>query len=487
MEWASRAMLFYPFRQLLSDLDLDRQHDTTLNAPLRAMDAAAWLELDRQRLLQRVLPLLGLLLSVGAAVMVASVLFSPPAWQRYVMAGLMIGGVAANWLANWLCFGGRAHVASYVMISAIIFIAVGTAFMYRGMQVPFHIISVLLVVLASALVSRAAGYRLTVILFLINLGQGVFLYHHEADLLAIPVWGQTLVNLVVLLATLLLSAYLMSLKAQSTHRALDQLMLESRKLQKANRQLEQDLVALARAEEQRLALRLERERVRILADFIRDASHEFRTPLAVVNTNLYLLEHRIESDERERLHVIKKQMDYLNYLLESLLEMSRLDGSTDLTWGLVDMNGLAGDVIVNLQSRANEKGLALIFLPADLPLIQGDSQRLHLALTNVLQNALDYTAEGRVTLQTASEDGHVVVMVRDTGPGIPPEVQPRIFERFYRGDQARTSRGVGLGLAMVRKVAELHGGTIEVESQPGEGSTFRLILPVDCPAPVRPE
>jgi signal transduction histidine kinase len=207
----------------------------------------------------------------------------------------------------------------------------------------------------------------------------------------------------------------------------------------------------------------------------------------VVNTNLYLLKHRMEGDERERLHVIKKQMDYLNYLLESLLEMSRLDGSTDLTWGLVDMNGLAGDVIVNLQSRANEKGLALIFLPADLPLIQGDSQRLHLALTNVLQNALDYTSEGRVTLQTASEDGHVIVMVRDTGQGIPPEVQPRIFERFYRGDQARTSRGVGLGLAMVRKVAELHGGTIEVESQPGEGSTFRLILPVDCPAPMRPE
>jgi hypothetical protein len=91
--------------------------------------------------------------------MVASVLFSPPAWQRYVMAGLMIGGVAANWLANWLCLGGRAHLASYVMISAIIFIAVGTAFMYQGMQVPFHIISVLLVVLASALISRAAGYR----------------------------------------------------------------------------------------------------------------------------------------------------------------------------------------------------------------------------------------------------------------------------------------------------------------------------------------
>ncbi len=480
-------MLFHPFRKLLPDRKSNVHDDLTIQAPLQAVNAAAWLESDQRRLLNQVLPWLGLLLFAGTLVMIGSAIFSPPAWQRYVMVGLMVGGVIAYWVANRLCAGGRTRLGSYVIISAIICITVGTAFMYQDMRVPFQIISVLLVILASVLISRAAGYRLIAILFLINVGLGLFLLYHEADLLALSHLAQIVIDLFILLISLTLSAYLVALKSQSTQRALDQLMVESRKLQKANCQLEQDLVALAKAEEQRLALLLERERVRILADFIRDASHEFRTPLSVVNTNLYLLEHRLEGEDRGRLVVIKKQVDYVNHLLESLLEMSRLDGSTEFSWGAVDMNDLAGDVLVNLQRCADEKGLALIFLPGEIPLIQGDLYRLHLALTNVVQNALDYTTEGRVTLETASQNGHVILTVRDTGPGIPQEIQPRIFDRFYRGDRARTSRGVGLGLAMVRKVAEIHSGKIEVESQPGSGSTFRLILPVNCPAPVRPE
>jgi two-component system phosphate regulon sensor histidine kinase PhoR len=112
--------------------------------------------------------------------------------------------------------------------------------------------------------------------------------------------------------------------------------------------------------------------------------------------------------------------------------------------------------------------------------VRGDRGQLKQVLTNLLDNAIKYTPEkGTVRLSAAGAEGRVTVSVEDTGPGIPPEALPRIFERFYRVDKARSRElgGTGLGLAIVKHIVEAHGGSVAVESRIGEGSAFRVVLP----------
>jgi signal transduction histidine kinase len=118
--------------------------------------------------------------------------------------------------------------------------------------------------------------------------------------------------------------------------------------------------------------------------------------------------------------------------------------------------------------------------PAQLPLVRADSDRTEQILTNLLGNALSYTQTGTITLEASVESRWVWIAVTDTGMGIPPSALPHIFERFWRTPQAedRVSRGTGVGLAITRRLVELQGGRIEVESEEGKGSTFRFCLPL---------
>lgn len=132
---------------------------------------------------------------------------------------------------------------------------------------------------------------------------------------------------------------------------------------------------------------------------------------------------------------------------------------------------------------AEDRGIAVqLEVPADA-LAFADPQRLRQALVNLLDNALKYTPSGgTVTIFSENRPGAVVLGVRDTGPGITPEDMPRIWERLYCGDKSRSARGLGLGLALVKAIAEAHGGRAEVENQPGSGAVFRLILPSTAPS-----
>jgi signal transduction histidine kinase len=113
------------------------------------------------------------------------------------------------------------------------------------------------------------------------------------------------------------------------------------------------------------------------------------------------------------------------------------------------------------------------------PVIQADEQELHVALSKLVENAVQHTPRGgTVTLRTETRGEHAIVEVGDTGSGISEEDLPHVFERFYRGDKARTSRGAGLGLSIAQKIVEAHGGTVEVESVEGRGSTFKVRLPL---------
>ncbi len=246
-----------------------------------------------------------------------------------------------------------------------------------------------------------------------------------------------------------------------------------------------DITERKRSADQTMQLAMERERVRILSDFVRDASHEFRTPLSVINTRLYLIE-KVNDPERQAQYIegIREQAERILKLVESLITMSQLDSATELELERLDLNHLLTLMQVSAEITAQRKGVGFLLELAPEPLtIQGEPDKLLIALNAVFDNAVNYTPPGeQITIRSHRlNSGEVAVDVRDSGVGISPADLPHIFERFYRVDQARSMYGFGLGLPIARKVIDMHLGRIEVESKPKQGSLFRLIFPSDPP------
>ncbi|MEP7293804.1 MAG: HAMP domain-containing sensor histidine kinase, partial [Chloroflexota bacterium] len=222
-------------------------------------------------------------------------------------------------------------------------------------------------------------------------------------------------------------------------------------------------------------------KVQILADFIAAASHDFRTPLSVINTSAYLL-NRIGDDEQRKRHLeqIQEQTNHIERLIDGLLTMSRLDRGDVFRFKPVNLNAIIQQIEMRKRSHVDEKPLSFMLeLAANLPLISADNGWLHTAITHLIDNAIHFTAAGgSVSVRTCLEHESAVVVVSDTGSGISPDDLPHIFKRLYRGEGHRPVGGQGLGLSMVSRIVEAHQGSVEVESQPGVGSTFRIILPL---------
>jgi PAS domain S-box-containing protein len=243
----------------------------------------------------------------------------------------------------------------------------------------------------------------------------------------------------------------------------------------------ENITAHKLAEEQTIALAVEKERSRILSDFIRDTSHEFGTPLAVMRTSLYVLDQMLEDPSQARhLQTVKKQVQYIETLVQNLLTMSRLDSGDEFMSQPIDLRWLIESIAERFDERIQAKRLGLhLDFEDGLPTINGDPKYLHTALENLVDNAIHYTPpEGAITIRTRRENARVVVEVQDTGIGIPEDRHELIFARFYRIDQARSDRGAGLGLPIARKIIDGHQGTITVDSAPGQGSIFRVFLPI---------
>ncbi|MBI1296132.1 PAS domain S-box protein [bacterium] len=240
-----------------------------------------------------------------------------------------------------------------------------------------------------------------------------------------------------------------------------------------------DITEQKEIQNQITALELESQRAQILSKFIRDASHEFRTPLSIIGLSAYALK-RLSHEEKllDRLTTIEKQVDSMNDLVSDLLTIARLDNKSALDSKPLNLRHIVLSEFESKRVTVDEKGLAFeLEMPDDLPLIYGDGFHLNLAVRNIVDNAIRYTNHGRVTLRLFLEDGHIVIEVADTGIGMSPETQARIFERFFREDDARSERGFGLGLPVAQKVLERHNGFVSFESEPGVGSTFRLHVP----------
>ncbi|MCB0114087.1 MAG: PAS domain S-box protein [Caldilineaceae bacterium] len=243
----------------------------------------------------------------------------------------------------------------------------------------------------------------------------------------------------------------------------------------------EDITEQKRVEQEALAFHLEKEQVRLLTQFVQNASHEFRTPLSVLNLDLHYF-HRVlaNQDQQSRLARMDTQVKTISGLVDALLTLSTLDSEVGLELAPVDLNLLLPDLAAQSQFEAHEADVTLsLDLSPNLPQILGDPRYLATAIHNLLGNAVRYTPQGgRITLSAEDTGDTVRVVVEDTGMGIAPEILPRIFERFYRVDEAHSTQGFGLGLSIAQKVAERHSGRIHVESEIGKGSVFVLELPV---------
>ncbi len=247
-----------------------------------------------------------------------------------------------------------------------------------------------------------------------------------------------------------------------------------------------DIRERLQAEQQALDLMLKVRTVEMLKGFLTGVSHDLRTPLSIMNTSLYLLRHKLgeaEGDNRY-LDALEKQTVHMQRVVEDMLDMSKLDDdSAELTPIRIDINGLMRDLLVTLENSASAKNQKIMFTPTEgNPFILADQFMLGKVITNVVKNAIQYTPVGGTirmdTLQTP--DSMVKIIVKDSGIGIEPQTLPHIFERFYKGNEARPSGqgGTGLGLSIARRIVEMHGGTIEAESTIGVGSTFTITLPI---------
>ncbi|MCS7261588.1 MAG: HAMP domain-containing histidine kinase, partial [Anaerolineae bacterium] len=216
-----------------------------------------------------------------------------------------------------------------------------------------------------------------------------------------------------------------------------------------------------------------------------DVSHELRTPLTTIRGNVALLRRGAADDPQEReiaLDAIEAEVNRMSRLVADLLLLAQADAGIQLDKQPVEMDTLLLEVYRQAQAMAavgsgGVERVAVRLGHEDQALVLGDPDRLRQLLLNLVDNAIKYTPRGgTVTLSLYREGGWVRISVQDTGVGIPPEALPHIFERFFR--MPRLGRkGVGLGLAIARWIAEAHGGRIEVESQVGQGSTFTLWLP----------
>ena len=224
---------------------------------------------------------------------------------------------------------------------------------------------------------------------------------------------------------------------------------------------------------------------RLRRDFVANVSHELKTPLTSIRAFAETLLEGVEDADRRQTFVrrILEQSDRLHELIIDLIRLAQAESSEPVRLSEVRLAGLAEEAVRSVAEIAHRRGIDVEVESADLPAVTTDADGLRSAVGNIVRNAVLYTPEGgRVTVTVAAQQDTQTVSVRDTGVGIAPADQKRIFERFYRVDKARTrsTGGSGLGLAIARRAVERLGGTIDLRSEVGRGSTFTITVPVDA-------
>jgi PAS domain S-box-containing protein len=227
----------------------------------------------------------------------------------------------------------------------------------------------------------------------------------------------------------------------------------------------------------------EAERARL--QFIQTAAHDLRNPLAVTLSALTMLQRQFHDPTPTQSEIISIAFSGINRmqdLIDDLLNLEHIESGVDLRREAVNISAMIELCALEMRPvfARREQALVVVSDPT-MPIFHGDERWLFRAVTNLLSNANKYTPRGgKVTLRAELRNGEIVIQVEDNGPGIPPEAQARLFERFYRVKNTEEKvSGTGLGLAIVKSVAEKHAGRVFVESEPNQGSIFGIVLPVN--------
>jgi signal transduction histidine kinase len=225
------------------------------------------------------------------------------------------------------------------------------------------------------------------------------------------------------------------------------------------------------------------------SDFVNMVAHELRSPLVSIRQlNSVLLEGLAGPLEEKQQDFVKRGMNKIDSLLElinDLLDVAKIEAGKYVQHQVpTDIGQIIEETVALMEPRAKEQGITLTHSYHNLKLVQADPKNIEEIFNNLVSNAINYSPDGgRVTITARSLPEYMEVKVEDTGVGIPPEELPKIFDKFYRVKHPKTRQviGTGLGLAIVRGVIEAHHGTIDVESIPDKGTTFRILLPVIDP------
>ena len=232
---------------------------------------------------------------------------------------------------------------------------------------------------------------------------------------------------------------------------------------------------------------------RMKSDFVGTVSHELRTPLSAIKGFLELVVDGeagpVNGTQREFLDIAVRNSDRLGALINDLLDMSRIESERlEMKSDPVDLAAVLGEVGATFRHEAYTKGLVLREQVAELPLVRGDKARLIQVFCNLVSNAIKYTPRGEVGFRAAPIADGVEVTVYDSGIGLTPEDRGQLFTKFFRGSNpvVTDSRGTGLGLVIAKAILQAHNATIDVESRPGEGTQFRVVLPLNGRAATGP-
>ncbi len=243
----------------------------------------------------------------------------------------------------------------------------------------------------------------------------------------------------------------------------------------------EDITSQKLARDAEISIEIERKRAQLLATFVQDAFHEFRTPLSIINTSVYLLDNiKDEEKRKEYLSFIRSESGNIMHLVEQLVTMARLDVEEPFHEDYIHVDTMLSDLKIMTESDIDKASLQATWdLDAKSIYVQGDQEQIHRAIKNIIDNAIKYSdAGGQIFIKTRRDDQFAVIEITDTGAGIDEEQIEHIFKRFYRVDKARTTRGFGLGLPISHRIIKRHGGAITTESVYGKGTSFRILLPI---------
>jgi signal transduction histidine kinase len=291
---------------------------------------------------------------------------------------------------------------------------------------------------------------------------------------------QVIRNIVGVTVPAVILCYLMALVAwlygSSLEGALHQLTDQSQQLRRANVEIH----AFSRGLEDKVE-----ERTQELREFVSMVAHDLRAPLTVISGYTEILQEEQEPPPTQRqqraLDTISANVEHMLQMTEGLLEISRLQsGAVRFNMEALPIQVMIEEVCTSFGQQLAEKRLGLkVEVSPDLPHVWGDHTHVTQVLHNLLTNACNYTPSGAIIIGARPSDGFVEVSVSDTGIGISPEDQQRLFTHFFRGQHhlVRSRKGTGLGLSIAKSIVEAHGGEIRFDSEVGKGSTFRFTLP----------